>query len=198
MLSEYMKLYPDVRIEVCEADCSQLCTMLLHHELDMALMTTEQRLPQLEYRLIASDEIVLLAEKNTALARRVPSGSTISLMETAEERFVLPAENTPTRRLIDEQFSAQGISPNVAIVCDNVETAKRACAACGLVLLSPFISLLGDYSSMQKLSHYHLSCDAFLPPFTMVCLREQPLAPYAEVLFTLLSNRYRAMTAYRP
>lgn len=31
----------------------------------------------------------------------------------------------------------------------------------------------------------------------MAYAKEQPLAPYAESLYTMLSNRFRAMTAYR-
>ena len=73
----------------------------------------------------------------------------------------------------------------------------RACASANLVVLCPFISLLCDSGMMQKLSHYHLGTDAYLPPFYMAYAKDQPLAPYAETLYTLLSNRFRAMSAYR-
>ena len=65
-------------------------------------------------------------------------------------------------------------------------------------MLSPYIALLSDYGSMQRLSHYHLLGEAYLPPITAVSLRGQQLAPYAETLITLFTNRYRSMTSYRP
>ena len=76
--------------------------------------------------------------------------------------------------------------------------SMRCCSSAGLVMFAPFISFLCDSGAMQKLNHYHLGTDAFLPPFYMVHARDIPLAPYAEAFYTLLSNRFRAMTAYRP
>jgi len=198
VMSEFVRLYPDVRIEVCEGTEAPLAGMLSRHELDVAFMHSEQRLDTLEYRLVSSEEIILLADRQTELAKRIPSGSTISLAEAAGERFILAAEPTGCRAYFDKQKKTLGISPSIAMICDNAETAMRTCAGNQLVMLSPFISLLCDYGSMHKLSHYHLAGESFLPPMTAACLRDQSLAPYAETLISLLSSRYRAMTAYRP
>ncbi len=198
VLGEFMRLYPDVRVEICEGTDAQLTSMLTRHELDVAFLCSETRLDALEYRLVSSEEIVLLAGRQTELAQRIPSGSTISLSEAANERFVLAAEPTGCRSYFDEQKKLLGISPAVAMVCDNAETAMRTCAGNQLVMLSPFISLLCDYGSMQKLAHYHLTGESYLPPMTAVSLRGQALSPYAETLLSLFSSRCRAMTAYRP
>ena len=40
---------------------------------------------------------------------------------------------------------------------DDSQCAKRVCAACSLVMLCPFITLLSDTPAMQQLSHYRLS-----------------------------------------
>ncbi|MBR5559962.1 MAG: LysR family transcriptional regulator [Clostridia bacterium] len=197
ILADFLNAYPAVRLEICEAHSAALEQMLLHSELDMALLSSENHQPKLEYRQIASEEIVLLAGKRTALARRIPSGSTIGLREAERERFVLPTENSPRRRYLDELLSVCNFKPDAAVLCDSVETAKRACANSDLVMLCPFISLLCDAASMQKLAHYHLGTDAYFPPFYLAYPKEQPLAPYAETLFTQISNRFRAMTSYR-
>lgn len=197
VLADFFSAYPSMRIEVREAHTAQLEQLLLRGELDIAMLSSENHLPKLEYRQIASEEIVLLAGKRTALAQRIPSGSTIGLRETERERFILPTEDSPRRRYLDELLDACAFKPDIAVLCDNIETAKRICANSDLVMLGPFISLLCDSASMQKLSHYHLGTDAYFPPFYLAYPKEQPLAPYAETLFTLLSNRFRAMTAYR-
>lgn len=198
VMSEFTRLYPDVRIEVTEAIEAELTAMLIRHELDVAFMRGETRLDTLEYRLVASEEMLLLADRQTDLAKRIPSGSTISLADAANERFVLAAEPTGCRAYFDAQQKLLGISPTVAMICDNAETAMRTCTGNQMVMISPFIALLCDYSSMQRLSHYHLTGDSYLPPMTAACLRGQTLAPYAETFLSLYSSRYRAMTAYRP
>ena len=198
VLSEFIRLYPDVRLEITEADAATLTGMLLRHELDVAFLHSSQRLDSLEYRLVASEEIILLAGNQTRLATRIPSGSTISLVEATDERFILAAEPTDCRRYYDEQTAALGISPGVVMVCDNAETAMRACADSQLVTISPYITMLSDYGSIQKLAHYHLIGETYLPPVSAVCLRGQALAPYAETMISLYANRYRAMTSYRP
>lgn len=198
VLADFLSMYPGMRLDVCEENSAQLEQLLLDGELDMALLIGEKQHSRLEYRQIASEEIVLLAGKRTSLAKRIPSGSTIGLREAERERFVLPPQQHPQRRYFDELLSSCGVHPDIAMLCDSVSAAKRACMNAELVTLSPFISLLCDSTCMQKLSHYHLGTDAYLPPFYMACSREQPLSPCCESLYTLLSNRFRAMSAYRP
>lgn len=99
---------------------------LLGSELDMALVSGEAENEKLEYQLIASDEVVLLAGRKTRLAQRIPSGSTISLNACEGEKFILPTESLPFTRSYDEllaradfppsSFCARMI-PNVPNVC---------------------------------------------------------------------------------
>ena len=197
VLPDFFAAYPGIQVEICEADAAQIEQMLLRSEIDAALVSGETHHPKIEYRQIASEEIVLLAGKKTAIAQRIPSGSTIGLREAERERFVLPAQSLERRRYFDELLASCSVKPNVAMVCDNIIAAMRTCASSNLVMLSPFISLLCDSGSMQRLSHYHLGTDAYLPPFYMAYAKETPLAPHSEMLFSLLSSRFRAMTAYR-
>ena len=196
VLADFYALYPNVRIEALTAQQQELERMLLGGELHMALLSGEEDNPQLEYQLIASDEVVLLASKKTELAQRIPSGSTISLRECAEERFVLPADNLHFSRAYDELLSQVGVTPNIVCRTDDSQCAKRICASCSLVMLCPFITLLSDTPAMQQLAHYRLSDTSFTPLY-MAHPKDMPLTPYAQTLFTMMSNRFRAMTAYR-
>lgn len=197
VISDFMATYPDVHLQVIERDSQELEQMLLRSELDMTLITVSKQHPRLEYRQIASEEIVLLAGKRTALASRLPSGSTIGLREASGERFIMPMPDSPHTKYFEDLLLSCNVQPDTFLQCDSISTAMRACANANLVMLCPFISFLCDSASMQKLSHYHLGTDAFLPPFYMAHAKDAPLAPYAEALYTMLSNRFRAMTAYR-
>ena len=196
VLADFYALYPNVRIEALTAQQQELERMLLGGELHMALLSGEEDNPQLEYQLIASDEVVLLASKKTELAQRIPSGSTISLRECAEERFVLPADNLHFSRAYDELLSQVSVTPNIVCRTDDSQCAKRICASCSLVMLCPFITLLSDTPAMQQLAHYRLSDTSFTPLY-MAHPKDMPLTPYAQTLFTMMSSRFRAMTAYR-
>ena len=158
----------------------------------------EARRPELSYRLIGSEEIVLLAGRKTALAQRVPSGSTISLAEAASEKFIVPAPDQFVRQTFEEMMERSGVrSIQPALMMDSAESAKRVCAACQMVMLCPFITLLTDASSMQRLSHYHLSGESYPYKLLFAHPADTPLTSYAEALCTLMTNRFRAMSAYR-
>lgn len=198
VISDFLASYPDVHLLVTERDTPELEQLLLRGELDMALVTDIRQHPRLEYRQIASEEIVLLAGKRTSLASRIPSGSTIGLREAVGERFAMPTPDSPRTKYFEDLLLSCNVQADVFLQCDSVSTAMRACASANLVMLCPYISFLCDSASMQKLSHYHIGTDAFLPPFYMAHAKDTPPAPYAEALYTMLSNRFRAMTAYRP
>ena len=196
VLPEFRSAYPEVRVQAFSAQNDALEAMLLGGELDMALISGEAQNEKLYYQLIASDEVVLLAGRKTALAQRIPSGSTISLNACEGEKFVLPVESLPFSRSYDELLARAGLSPFAALRTEDSQCAKRVCAACSLVMLCPFITLLSDTPAMQQLSHYRLS-DTVYTPLYMTHPKDMPLTPYAQTLYTMMSNRFRAMTAYR-
>ena len=196
VLADFYALYPSVRIEAITAPHPELERMLLGGELNMALISGEAENTLLEYQLIASDEVVLLASKKTDLAQRIPSGSTISLHECAGERFVLPTGNLFFSRTYENLLVQAGLAPGIVCRTDDSQCAKRICAVCSLVMLCPFITLLSDTPAMQQLAHYRLS-DTSYSPLYMAHPKDMPLTPYAQTLFTMMSNRFRAMTAYR-
>lgn len=198
VLPDFRAAYPDIRIEVTDESNARLEQMLISHELDMAILLGDTQRPELSCRLIGSEELVLLAGKSTALAQRIPSGSTIALAEADSERFVALSPHLFIGQTFSEIMERAGLrSIRPALTLDSLESAKRVCAACQMVMLSPFISLLTDVASMQRLSHYHLSAEPY--PYKLIAAypADTPLTPYAEALCTLLTNRFRAMSAYR-
>lgn len=198
ILPDYRAAYPGIRIEVTDGSSARLEQMLAGHELDLALLMGDTRRPDLSYRLIGSEEIVLLAGRNTPIAQHIPSGSTINLAEAASERFIFPAPHLHIRQTYDDLMERSGLhSIQPALMLDSLETAKRICISCQMVMLSPFISLLTDNASMQKLAHFHLSGDAYPYKLTFAHPADTALTPYAEAFCTLMSNRFRAMSAYR-
>ena len=197
VLQGYFDAYPDVQLSTVEAPSARLEQMLIRAELDIALLPSEHHLPQLTYRQIASEEIVLLAGSSASIAKRIPSGSTIMLTEAANEFFVLPREATGMYHHFESLLLQSGITPRISLRCDNMETAKRTCALCGHVMLAPYMAFLGDSVARKNRVHYQLSSGAYLPPFYIAHSKEHALAPHTKALLTLMTNRFRMMTAYR-
>ena len=198
ILPDFIAAWPSIRIEVTEGTAAELEEKLVRHELDIAFITGDTRRQELTRRLISSEEVVLLAGKNTPLAQSIPSGSTINLAEAAKERFVMPSLHHPARQLYEEILERSGVVlSQPAIELDSAEAGKRICMACQMVMLSPYVALLSDAPAMHRLSYYHLTGDCFLHRFFMAYPTDTPPAPYAEAFYTLLSNRFRAMAAYR-
>ena len=112
VLADFYALYPNVRIEALTAQQQELERMLLGGELHMALLSGEEDNPQLEYQLIASDEVVLLASKKTALAQRIPSASTISLRQCADHRCRAAPPPPLRRAAFSSQRNAEYRLPN--------------------------------------------------------------------------------------
>ena len=121
-----------------------------------------------------------------------------SLAEAASEKFIVPAPDQFVRQTFEEMMERSGVrSIQPALMMDSAESAKRVCAACQMVMLCPFITLLTDASSMQRLSHYHLSGESYPYKLLFAHPADTPLTSYAEALCTLMTNRFRAMSAYR-
>ena len=82
----------------------------------MALVSGEAENEKLEYQLIASDEVVLLAGRKTRLAQRIPSGSTISLNACeGENGLFCPPTSLLFTRSYDELLARAGLSPFVVL-----------------------------------------------------------------------------------
>ena len=198
ILPDYLAAYPDISVEVTEDTPEGLEQKLAGHELDVAIMTGDMRRQDLTYRLIASEEVVLLAGRRTHIAQRISSGSTITLAEAAQERFILPSAHSQEQQVYSDLLSKGGLhTVRTTLTSDSLETRRRTCIACQMVTLSPFISLLCDAQSMQRLAYYHLTGEAYLSKICLAHPADAQLPPYAEAFFNLISNRYRAMSAYR-
>ena len=128
VFAEFQSVYPEVCVQAVSLPNGELERKLLGSELDMALVSGEAENEKLEYQLIASDEVVLLAGRKTRLAQRIPSGSTISLNACEGEKFILPTESLPFTRSYDELLARAGLSPFVVLRTDDSQCAKRVCA----------------------------------------------------------------------
>lgn len=156
VLPTFTRLHPHVRIHLEEHGSGTLEKMLHDGKCDLALITTSPRYEDLSYLLLETEEVVLMASKETALARSVPDGSLISLSEAADEQFVVLGQGHSVRAVQDQLFMQHHFSPRILLETENLEAAKRLAALGSAVMLCPDVFIVQSPEVRSLVHCYHL------------------------------------------
>ncbi len=106
--------------------------------------------------MIENEEIVLLASKNTDIARRVPDGTPISILEAKQENFVSNKTGHSIRFIQDNIFAANNISPKILLETVSIEIEKKVAASCGAVMICPLNYIEKDEGFRSQIHIYPL------------------------------------------
>ncbi|MCD7909213.1 MAG: LysR family transcriptional regulator substrate-binding protein [Clostridium sp.] len=112
-------------------------TMVMDGMVDLACMTTVPKHDELNYIIVEKEQLVLLASKNTELARRIPSGTPISILEARNEKFVSNKHGHSVRTLQDSLFITNNIQPKIILETMSIEIEKKVALACDAVTICP-------------------------------------------------------------
>ncbi len=137
VLPRFRKMFPGVSLELSEHGSATIETMLLEGSLDLACLTTYPKHEELHYMLIEDEELVLFTSKNTAIAKRIPSGSEISITEAKEESFICSKPGHSVRTTQDRLFVMYDIQPHILLETTSIEVGKRVAIACDAVFICP-------------------------------------------------------------
>ncbi|MCI8659679.1 MAG: LysR family transcriptional regulator [Lachnospiraceae bacterium] len=137
VLPVFFAKYPHVAIELTEYGSTETEKLLLDGKVDIACMTTIPRYEELQYILIENEELILLASKNTDLARRIPNGTPISILEAKNEHFISNKPGHSVRAIQDVLFASHNISPKLLIESASIEIEKKMAIACNAVMICP-------------------------------------------------------------
>lgn len=183
--------YPEVRIRLTETGSDSLESLLLNHRLDMACLTTSAKANPLNYILIAREQIMLLAGKHTAIARRIPGGTEIDIAEARAERFIRLKPGHSTRITEDRLFVDRHMSPDVLFETESIEVAKRSVAPCQAVFLCPKNYLDISPELYRDCVSYPVSGIDRERHFYICHRRDRYLPQYMTALIRLLQPEYQ-------
>lgn len=188
VLPEFMGRYPHVRVELEEFGSNTLEKMVLDGSCDLALITTTPSNSRLRYQLIENEEILLIAARNTQLARSIPNGTPLHIAQAKEERFISLAVGHSIRTVQDRLFLLSGIQPEILLESHNFEACRRLTLALGAVMLCPdaYISRVPDLDLSEKLNAYPLLDGDMMRHFYLCCRRDMHLTRYMEDFLTIL------------
>ena len=139
ILPQFIQRYPYVNIELHEHGSDHLERMVMDGDVDVALITTNSKVNQMEYVLIENETIVLMAANTTNIAREHIDGAPISITSAAEESFIALKAGHSVRVIQDRLFEHYRINPKILLESDSFETAKHIAARANAVMITPYV-----------------------------------------------------------
>lgn len=137
VLPRFHARYPHVKLDVRESGSANTEAAVLDGTVDLACLTTYPKHEELNYILIEEEELVLLTSRNSQLAKRIPSGTSISITEAKNEKFISSKVGHSVRDTQDRLFVTYDIQPEILMETSSIEVGKRTAIACDAVMICP-------------------------------------------------------------
>lgn len=121
VLRYFSRAYPDVRLDIDFMDSEQAHSMILHGDLDLAVITlSPEREPSLESFRVWDDPLIVAVGLEHPLAAQ----KSVSLESLQHYNAIPPGLNTYTGQIIKRLFDDAGLSMQVGMSTNYVETIK--------------------------------------------------------------------------
>ena len=137
VLPRFYAKYPHVKVDVRESGSANTEAAVLDGNVDLACLTTYPKHEELNYILIEEEELVLLTSRNSQLAKRIRSGTPISITEAKNEKFISSKVGHSVRDTQDRLFVTYDIQPEILMETSSIEVGKRTAIACDAVMICP-------------------------------------------------------------
>lgn len=137
IVPRFHTLYPNVELKLIELGSGTLHEQTAAGSIDLAVLTARPEREELQYVLLHHEDIVLLCDRRTKLAQRIPEGTPISITEAKDELFVSIAEGHNVNSIQNELFQAAGIRPRILCASSNISVAQQIAVHSGAVMLCP-------------------------------------------------------------
>lgn len=135
ILPQFIQQYPHVSLMLQEAGSADLEQQVLEGQVDLALASTEATYSGLNYRLLQTETVGILAGANSPLAGSLPSGTPISLDKALNTPFVSLKQGHNLRVIQEKLFQALGQQPQILLETDSLEAARQLTLSCGCCML---------------------------------------------------------------
>ena len=156
VLPEFMRMYPHVKIHLCEESSGLLERMINEGDCDVAFITTASKRDRLRYVLIENEQLSLIAAKTTDLAKRFPDGATIDIREARSERFIAMTDGHSVRAIQDRLCEELSIRPRILLETHNMELAKGLAARANAVFLVPSVYVPDNMADRARINVYSI------------------------------------------
>ena len=188
VIPEFIRLYPRVKIQLCEEGSGRLERMINDGECDVAFLTTSTKRDRLHYVLIENEQLSLIASKTTALAKRFPDGATIDISDARKERFISMTNGHSVRTIQDHLFEEAHIQPQILLETQNMEAAKAITARSGAVFLVPDVYVRSNMPDRARINVYYIRNQNYERHFYFCYRQGMYLTRYEKDLVKIVCN----------
>jgi len=120
--------YPNVKINIFEANSYHMEQMVLEGELDIAFVVMPSKNPDISYEVLAQEEIVLLMsldhpQSTLACKKKGFKYPWIDIKKLKDEQFILLWSDQRTRKIADRIFHEADIYPHKILTTRNIMTS---------------------------------------------------------------------------
>ena len=127
LLKEFQRLHPDVDVKVMTGPADRLVRRLRAGTVDLGLLTLPVSEPDLITQPVMREDLLLVTYPGHPLTQK----KKIETSDLNKLPFILYEPGSNTRRVIDEFFVREQVSPRIVMETENVEIIK-AMAASGI------------------------------------------------------------------
>lgn len=121
LLRTYHQRYPQVALDIQFMDSEQACQAVLHGELELGVVTLPTVvLPNLATHVVWHDRLAVVVANGHPLAEKPRP----NLSDLARWPAIMPAHGTYTREIIEAAFKREGLTPQVSMSTNYLETIK--------------------------------------------------------------------------
>lgn len=192
----FKKKYPNIQVNILEETYDVEGKLLNDDKVDIAIFNVTTQNPKLEYKILGTDETLLLASKSHPLAKR---GKTIEgckypwidLKLFENEDFILLDSNLHTGQITTQMFDEAGINPNIVFRTRNVELqAQMASEGLGVCFISE--SYLKHINFKHQPICFSIGNPTIVSSLAVACRKGAYLTPYALDYIKIVSDYFAA------
>jgi len=180
-IKRFLKSFPTVNVHVEYRRSNQVYDDVLGNVVDLGLVAYPLKDPKLEIVLLHRDQLVVICHPNHPLA----ANEKISLKALTDQKFIGFEPDIPTRKAIDKMLRDHGVSVQMVMEFDNVETVKRAVEIEAGIAIVPQGTIVQEVS-MQTLAQIQLSDGEFYRPLAAIYKKNKVVSPAIKQFLNIL------------
>ena len=184
LFGELQSAHPGIRLNITEAQGTELNTMLDVGAVDLAILFRFNRPSGREEKLLSVAHTYLISAPGDEITRE----PTVNFSRLADLKLVLPRRPSHWRNALDEAARSLGFSLNAIADADSLTVQKE------LVAHTPGLySILGPYSAMAEINAGRLQASKLVKPdlfrhVTLALPKQGKLSPATRVVSEIIQS----------
>ena len=183
-IRKFIKVYPDINLSIEYLDAKDIFDQLLKGNVDIGVVALPKQDRNVRVYPFENEPLVLVCSPGHSFAAL----DGIDIHRLQGEKFIAFSQDVPTRHHIDSILKRYGVSVQIMMEFDNIETIKRAIEIKSGVGILPLPSVQTEVSS-GALNVIEFSNEHFYRPTGIIIQKGHPLNKAGHYLLELMQNK---------